>query len=129
MVRVLHTADWHLGRTLHGQKRLGESAAFLKWLQATIRDESIDVLLVSGDIFDSVAPGTRALELYHAFLANLYQSDCQHVVITGGNHDSPSVLEASAAILKHLDFHVIGSARENPADEVLVLTMRIRSQY
>lgn len=121
MVRVLHTADWHLGRTLHGQKRLGESAAFLKWLQATIRDESIDVLLVSGDIFDSVAPGTRALELYHAFLANLYQSDCQHVVITGGNHDSPSVLEASAAILKHLDFHVIGSARENPADEVLVL--------
>ena len=121
MVRVLHTADWHLGRMLHGQRRLSESASFLQWLLALIRSESIEVLLVSGDIFDSVTPGTRVLEMYHAFLAEVWKSDCQHVVITGGNHDSPSLLESSAAILKHLDFHVVGSARENPADEILVL--------
>ncbi len=122
MVRVLHTADWHLGRSLHGHRRLRESKAFLEWLFALIRDESIDVVLISGDIFDSVAPGTRALELYHHFLADLFKnSDCQHVVITAGNHDSPSVLESSASVLKHLDIHVIGSVRENPSDEILIL--------
>ncbi len=122
MVRVLHTADWHLGRSLHGHRRLRESKAFLDWLFALVRDESIDILLVSGDIFDSVAPGTRALELYHQFLARLFkESECQHAVVTAGNHDSPSVLEFSAAVLKHLDIHVIGSARENIADELLVL--------
>jgi exonuclease SbcD len=122
MVKILHTADWHLGRSLHGHRRLRESQAFLDWLFNLIRSESIDILLVSGDIFDSVAPGTRALELYHQFLARLFkETDCQHVVVTAGNHDSPSVLESSAAVLKHLDIHVIGSARENPSEEVLVL--------
>jgi DNA repair protein SbcD/Mre11 len=122
MVKVLHTADWHLGRSLHGHRRLHESKAFLDWLFALIRDESIDILLVSGDVFDSVTPGTRALEIYHQFLARLFkESECQHAVVTGGNHDSPSVLEFSAAVLKHLDIHVIGSARENVSEELLVL--------
>ncbi len=59
MLRVLHTADWHLGRSLHGHRRLEECQSFLNWLFEVIRAESIDVVLVAGDVFDTVAPSTR----------------------------------------------------------------------
>ncbi len=55
-MRILHTSDWHLGRTLYGRKRY-ENTAFLEWLAQAIRDNGIDVLVVAGDVFDTTAPG------------------------------------------------------------------------
>ena len=120
-MRILHTSDWHLGRTLYGRKRYEEFAAFLDWLTTTIEQEAIDALLVAGDVFDTSAPSHRAQELYYRFLCRVATSPCRHVVVVAGNHDSPTFLEAPKELLRALDVHVIGSAAEDPADEVLVL--------
>ena len=119
-MRLLHTSDWHIGRTLYGRKRYAEFEAFLNWLAETIQQHEVDALLVAGDIFDTSAPSNRAQELYYRFLCRVAASNCRHVVVIAGNHDSPSFLNAPKELLRALDVHVIGSACENPADEVLV---------
>lgn len=120
-MRVLHTSDWHIGRTLYGRKRYEEFGAFLTWLAETIQQNEIDALLVAGDIFDTSAPSNRAQELYYRFLCRVAASYCRHVVVVAGNHDSPSFLNAPKELLKALDVHVVGSSTESPEDEVLVL--------
>ena len=120
-MKLLHTSDWHIGRTLYGRKRYEEFEAFLAWLVETIHQNEIDALLVAGDIFDTSAPSNRAQELYYRFLCRVAASSCRHVVVVAGNHDSPSFLNAPKELLKALDVHVIGSASEAPEDEVLVL--------
>ena len=67
-MRVLHTSDWHIGRTLYGRKRYEEFEAFLIWLAETIQQNEIDALLVAGDVFDTSAPSNRAQELYYRFM-------------------------------------------------------------
>ncbi|MEA3466461.1 MAG: exonuclease SbcCD subunit D C-terminal domain-containing protein [Thermodesulfobacteriota bacterium] len=120
-MKVLHTSDWHLGRTLYGRKRYEEFSAFLTWLAETIEAQQVDILLVSGDIFDTSAPSHRAQQLYYRFLCRVATSCCRHVIVIGGNHDSPSFLNAPQELLKALDVHVIGSSTENLGDEVLLL--------
>lgn len=120
-MRVLHTSDWHIGRTLYGRKRYEEFEAFLTWLTETIQQNEIDALLVAGDVFDTSAPSNRAQELYYRFLCRVAASPCRHVVVIAGNHDSPSFLNAPKELLKALDVHVIGSSSEALEDEVLVL--------
>ena len=120
-LRLLHTSDWHIGRTLYGRKRYEEFEAFLTWLAETIQQNRIDALLVSGDVFDTSAPSNRAQELYYRFLCRVAASVCGHVVVVAGNHDSPSFLNAPKELLKALDVHVVGSTTENTEDEVLVL--------
>ena len=118
---VLHTSDWHIGRTLYGRKRYEEFEAFLTWLAETIQQNEIDVLLVAGDVFDSSTPSHRSQELYYRFLCRIAASSCRHVVVVAGNHDSPSFLNAPRELLKALDVHVAGSVFESIEDEVLVL--------
>lgn len=120
-MRVLHTSDWHIGRTLYGRKRYEEFEAFLTWLAETIQRNEIDALLVAGDVFDTSAPSNRAQELYYRFLCRVAASSCRHVVVVAGNHDSPSFLNAPKELLKALDVHVVGNSTESPEDEVLVL--------
>lgn len=120
-MRVLHTSDWHLGRTLHGRRRQAEFDAFLAWLLECLASRQVDVLVVAGDVFDTSMPGTGAQEQYYRFLAQVAGSACRHVVIVGGNHDSPSFLEAPAHLLRALDVHVVGQAAADPADQVLLL--------
>jgi DNA repair protein SbcD/Mre11 len=121
-MKVLHTSDWHIGRTLYGRKRYEEFEAFLAWLEVTIRQSAIDVLLIAGDVFDSSAPSNRSQGLYYHFLGRVAASSCRHVVVIAGNHDSSSFLNAPKDLLRALDVHVVGSACEHPEDEVLVLT-------
>ena len=120
-MRVLHTSDWHIGRTLYGRNRYEEFEAFLTWLAETIQQSQINALLVAGDVFDTSAPSNRAQELYYLFLCRIAASSCRHVVVVAGNHDSPSFLNAPKELLKALDVHVVGSSTEFPEDEVLVL--------
>jgi exonuclease SbcD len=120
-MRILHTSDWHLGRALYGRKRYDEFEAFLDWLAEIIAEHAIDVLLLAGDLFDSTSPSHRAQALYYRFLCRIAASPCRHVVVIAGNHDSPSLLEAPRELLKALDVHVIGSAAQDPQDEVLLL--------
>ncbi|OQX43688.1 MAG: exonuclease sbcCD subunit D, partial [Candidatus Sedimenticola endophacoides] len=120
-MKILHTSDWHLGRTLCGRRRHEEFAAFLEWLAGIIEAHAIDALLVAGDLFDTSTPGNPAQALYYRFLCRVAASPCRHVVVVAGNHDSPAFLEAPRELLKALDVHVVGAACEDPADEVLVL--------
>ncbi|EIM62398.1 exonuclease SbcCD subunit D C-terminal domain-containing protein [Desulfobacter postgatei] len=120
-MKILHTSDWHIGRTLYGRKRYEEFEAFLTWLAETIQQNEIDALLVAGDVFDTSAPSNRAQELYYRFLCQVAASSCRHVVVVAGNHDSPSFLNAPRELLKALDVHVVGSSTESAEDEVLVL--------
>ena len=120
-MKILHTSDWHLGRSLYGKKRYEEFEKFLSWLENTIKDKNVDALIVSGDVFDNSTPGNRAQEIYYNFLRNISASTCRHTIITAGNHDSPSFLNAPKEILKFLNVYVVGSASENPEDEVFVL--------
>jgi exonuclease SbcD len=120
-MRILHTSDWHIGRTLYGKKRYEEFEAFLNWLSDVIQQNKIDVLLVAGDVFDTSTPSNRAQELYYRFLCRVVASSCRHVVIVAGNHDSPSFLNAPKELLKALNIYVIGSTTESLEEQVLVL--------
>jgi DNA repair protein SbcD/Mre11 len=119
-MKILHTSDWHLGRALDHRKRYDEYEAFLNWLAELIESRDINALLVAGDVFDSSTPSNRAQELYYRFLCRVAASP-RHVVVTAGNHDSPSFLDAPRELLKFLNIHVVGCASEAAADEVIVI--------
>ncbi len=108
-MRILHTSDWHLGQNFMGKSREEEHQAFLTWLLETIEKESIDVVIVAGDIFDTGSPPNYALELYYNFLTKLSNSSCRYVVITAGNHDSIATLKAPKELLKAMSVYVITS--------------------
>jgi len=119
-VRILHTADWHLGLRLYKREISEEHRAFFTWLTELIRDRQIHVLMISGDVFDQANPSNEARALYYTFLKELIHLKCK-VIITGGNHDSPGILNAPREILEMLDVHVIGSARTNVREEIIDL--------
>lgn len=108
-MKILHTSDWHLGHQLHGYQRDYEHQQFLNWLADTLEREQVDALLVAGDIFDSANPPASAWRMLYRFLARLAKSlPDLNVVMTGGNHDSPSKLDAPHELLKAFDLHLVG---------------------
>ncbi len=108
-MRLLHTADWHLGNMMHNVDRAKEQEAFLKWLTGVVSEEKIDTLVVAGDIFDTYGPPNWAQKNYYRFLASLLNTDCHNVVIVGGNHDSGKMLDAPRELLDVLNVHVVGT--------------------
>jgi exonuclease SbcD len=120
-IRLLHTSDWHLGRRLYGRSRNKEQAAVLDWLTTQLEQEQVDLLIISGDIFDSSTPSHRAQTLYYRFLYQAARTACRHIIVVGGNHDSPALLDAPKALLAQLDVHVVGRACEAVEEEVFTL--------
>lgn len=118
-MKLLHTSDWHIGQRLHNNDREQEHCLFFEWLKQTIINQHIDVLLVCGDIFDIGFPANNVLKLYYAFLTSLLDTNCRQVIITGGNHDSVSTLEAPKEILTFINVTVIGGATDELADEII----------
>ncbi|MEY4927736.1 MAG: hypothetical protein RI894_2172 [Bacteroidota bacterium] len=120
-MNILHTSDWHLGQRFVNQDRYAEHQAALAWLQETVVSQKIDVLLVSGDIFDGINPSHEARKLYYRFLASLVNTCCRHIIVTGGNHDSALMLNASKELLEILNIWVVGEATNPIANEVIEL--------
>lgn len=120
-MKLLHTSDWHLGSTLCQKKRYDEFDLFFNWILDRVEEEQIDVVLISGDIFDTSNPSSKAIEYYFNFLGRMAKSRCRYVIVTAGNHDSPSLLDAPKELLKSLNIHAVGSVPEKIEDEVLVL--------
>ena len=116
-MRILHTADWHIGHRLYERSRIEEHHQFLDWLLTTIQENTVDVLLVAGDIFDTALPSSEATNLYYQFLFRLYRETHAHAIITAGNHDSPIHLAAPQEFLRMGRIHVVGLAAE-PAKRV-----------
>ena len=109
-MRILHTADWHIGQRLYERQRLDEHRQFLEWLLKTIKCEKVELLLVSGDIFHTSLPSADATNLYYEFLHWFSQETEAYAVITAGNHDSPRHLEAPKEFLKMGRIYVVGRA-------------------
>ena len=111
-MKILHTADWHIGQRLHERSRLDEHEKFLDWLLNTIQEHQVELLLVSGDIFDTALPSSDSTNLYYRFLYRLFDETDTYTVITAGNHDSPRHLEAPREFLEMGRIYVVGTAEE-----------------
>ncbi|MGE6630909.1 exonuclease subunit SbcD [Bacillus sp. NPDC077027] len=107
-MRILHTADWHLGKTLEGRSRLEEQAEFLDELYRIVKDEKIDVVVMAGDAFDTVNPPARAEQLFYESLSALSDKGRRQVVVISGNHDNPDRLSAASPLTNERGIHLIG---------------------
>lgn len=90
-MRILHTSDWHIGRTFHQHSTLESLAEVFADLCRAVRENAVDVVLCSGDVYDSSTPSADAVELFNRVLVDLRATGAQ-VVLTAGNHDSPTRL-------------------------------------
>lgn len=120
-MKILHTSDWHLGQKFLAKDRLDEHRLALDWLYELILRAQVDALIVAGDIFDIGAPPNYARKLYYQFLTRLLHTSCRHIVIIGGNHDSPSMLEAPKDLLEQLNMHVVGAVPESFEEQIIEL--------
>jgi len=115
MLRIFHTADWHLGHHLHGVSRQLEHQQFLDWLLDELHNKQADALIVAGDIFDSANPSSAAQSQLYDFLVKAgTRLPNLNIILIGGNHDSASRLDAPSPILNALGVTVVGGL---PRDE------------
>ena len=105
-MKILHTADWHIGKQLLKVDFSEDMDLFFDWLINCIKDNNINVLLMSGDLFDQANPSQAAMKQYYSFLKQLLPLQCK-VILTGGNHDSPYVINAPKELLEILEIKVV----------------------
>lgn len=117
-MRILHTADWHLGRQLEGRSRFEEQAAFIDELVTMVKEERIDLILMAGDVYDTANPPAEAEELFYEALARLSHGGKVTLAFIAGNHDHPDRLAAASPLLKGRSLHLLG----RPGREVIPLT-------
>ncbi len=117
-MRILHTADWHIGKKLHKHYLHEDFERFITWLLECIKIRKIDVVLIAGDVFDLANPSAEARRQYYLALKKLSNLNCK-IIITGGNHDSPTMLDAPREILQALDVHIVGGLPDNPTDYLI----------
>lgn len=110
-MRLLHTSDWHIGRTFHGHSTVPALRSVLSALVETVRRENIDVVLVAGDVFDSAMPAAEHYTLLSETLVDLRDAGAE-VVVTSGNHDSAARLGFQSAFLGRAGVHVITLAEQ-----------------
>lgn len=130
-LKIIHTADWHLGQSFFGYDRQPEHTAFLKWLAETVADRQIDVLLIAGDVFDVANPSASAQRQFYHFLKEINLANLGlQVVVVAGNHDSAARLEAPNPLLEELGIAVVGVVKRNESGEIdfnsLLLPLRHR---
>lgn len=115
MIRILHTADWHLGREFYGHDMSGLHEHFFDWLAGEVESRNVDLLLMAGDIFDRAQPPVDAIRMCNRRLAEL--SDLTRVVMITGNHDSPARLSHGPLLRPNLH---LAADTGNLAEPVLV---------
>lgn len=119
--RVIHTADWHLGKLLNDQSREEEHERFLSWLLELADETAADAIIVAGDVFDSANPPQSAQSRYYNFVSALHKRSGCALVLIAGNHDSAALLEAPKQVLRALNVHIAGHLGEDPASRLLPL--------
>lgn len=109
-MRILHTSDWHLGHELHGYSRVVEHEQFMRWLLTVILEQSVDVLVITGDLYDAANPPVDAQQRFYRFLSDaLAVSAHLHVVVVGGNHDSAARIELPKPLVDGTRVHFVGA--------------------
>ncbi|NYE94760.1 exonuclease SbcD [Psychromicrobium silvestre] len=110
-MRLLHTSDWHLGRSFHGVGLLGAQQRFIEQLLATVRESAVEVVLISGDVYDRAMPSVDAVRLFSSTLARIREAGAQ-IVLSSGNHDSAGRLGFAAEVLGHGGVHIRAEPKE-----------------
>ncbi|MFB4426057.1 exonuclease SbcCD subunit D [Streptomyces sp. QL37] len=110
-MRILHTSDWHLGRSFHRVSMLDAQAAYLDHLVGTVREHAVDVVVVAGDVYDRAVPPLPAVQLFDDALHRLAAAGVPTVMISG-NHDSARRLGVGAGLIARAGIHL----RTDPAD-------------
>lgn len=123
-MKIVHTSDWHIGRRWKGIQRLDELEAVLDHLAAFIEEQSVDLVLHTGDVFESRNPPAEAEQLVNRFLVRVGRSGAQMVVIAG-NHDDPLRLDARSLLTELINVQILG--RPRPASRGGVRTIETRS--
>jgi DNA repair protein SbcD/Mre11 len=112
-MRFIHTADWHLGRLMYGQRLVEDQAHALEQIVALAQDFQPTAFLISGDLYDRAVPSPDAIELLDEFLTHLAVDLKIHVIVIAGNHDSPTRVEFGARLFAGQGLHVFGSVLSN----------------
>jgi exonuclease SbcD len=111
-MKILHTADWHLGQSFFDYDRKAEHAVFLTWLGNQIRELDVDVLLIAGDVFDSPNPSAESQYMFYRFLRDMTsENQGLQIIVIAGNHDSAARLEAPDPLLEGMRVAVRGVVR------------------
>lgn len=119
MIRILHTADWHLGQTFFGHDRSEEHELFLNWLAEEMKQKEIDALIIAGDVFDVSNPSAASQSIYYRFICRVTAENPQlQIVIVAGNHDSAARLEAPLPLLQAMRTEVRGVVRKLEGGEI-----------
>lgn len=130
MIRILHTADWHLGQTFFGYDRTAEHEYFLQWLADTIQANEIDALLVAGDVFDVSNPSAASQRMFYRFIQRATAENPRlQLVIIAGNHDSAARLEAPLPLLQEMRTEIKGVVRRQEGEldyDDLIVPLRNR---
>jgi len=114
-MKFIHSADWHLGRIMHGVRLIEDQAHLLDQLYDIVRDSRPDALVVSGDLYDRPVPPSEAVDLLDDFLSRLVLDLRTPLLVIAGNHDSPSRLEFASRVLCAGNVHFFGSVSMEPA--------------
>ena len=118
-MNFLHTADWHLGQTFYQYDRYEEHQHFLDTLLQILETEAIEVLLISGDVFDTANPSVAATKQFYHFLHQATERFPHlQIIVIAGNHDSPVRLEMPLPLLENTKVHLIGHIRRNEIREI-----------
>lgn len=117
MIRILHTADWHLGQTFFGYDRVEEHAHFLDWLARELKENEIDALLIAGDIFDVSNPSAASQRMFYHFIRKVTEENPHlQLVAVAGNHDSAARLEAPLPLLQEMRTEIKGIVRKQEGE-------------
>jgi len=118
-MRLLHTSDWHLGRTLAQESLLDDQAHLLDQVFQAIVDHRVDALIIAGDLFDRAVPRKEAVQLFNDFLARVYADTPAAIVAIAGNHDAPDRIGFNAALQDPRRVLIRGPLRDRPHPLVL----------
>ncbi|MBQ3727832.1 MAG: exonuclease SbcCD subunit D [Selenomonadaceae bacterium] len=117
-MKILHTADWHLGKTLKGQNLLDDQKFILDEIFDIIRDEKPDAILIAGDVYDRGVPPAEAVELFDETLTKLSEKKIPTLIIAG-NHDSPKRLDFGSKIFERQKIFIAAKISDEPKNVVL----------
>lgn len=116
-MKIIHSADWHLGAYLGQEKRYHEFSQILDFILTAAKEHGVRCIIASGDIFHTPSPPNRAVSMYYDFLLRAADAGVKDVIITAGNHDSPSFLEAPKDLLKRLNVHIFAHLEKEDLEQ------------
>ena len=110
-MRILHTADWHLGKNLEGLSRMDEQERFLEDCVHIVRDNNIDLVIIAGDVYDSSNPPARAEKMFYDTLKKISANGERMTLVISGNHDNPERLVAAGPLAREHGIVMVGTPK------------------